>query len=96
MNLELFHLLDNETIDNSNLKGDFLKKHHQKGAQFNKPDQIIEFIFEENNSYHQIENAFHQYDITMRKGRLAANPPDPVNPAFFGSDAMDFINNAFA
>ena len=56
MSLKNFQLLDNEPLDNSIMKKIFLEVCHQKGAQFNQPDQNIEFVFSENNNYHQIGN----------------------------------------
>ena len=47
MSLEVFQLLDNDPIDNSIIKRDFLKVYHQQGAQLNQSDQNIEFIFGE-------------------------------------------------
>ena len=67
MSLEDFQLLDNEPIDNSIIKRDFLKVYHQQGAQLNQSDQNIEFIFGENSNYHQIGNAYLEFDITVRK-----------------------------
>ena len=67
MSLEVFHLLDNEPFDNSTIKSDFLKVYHQQGVQVNQADQNIEFIFAENNNYHQIGNAYLEYYITVRK-----------------------------
>ena len=57
MSLEDFQLLDNEPLDNSIIKRDFTKKYHRQGDQLNQSDQNIEYIFGENNSYHQIGNA---------------------------------------
>ena len=57
MSSEDFQLLDNEPFDNSIIKRDFLKKYHQQGAQLNYSDQNIEFIFGNNNNYHQIGNS---------------------------------------
>ena len=57
MSLEDFHLLDKEPLDNSIFKGDFTKIYHRQGDQFNQSDQNIEFIFGENNNYHQIGKA---------------------------------------
>ena len=54
MSLEDFQLLDNESFDNSIIKRDFTKTFHIHGAQLYQSDQNIEFIFGENNSYHQI------------------------------------------
>ena len=45
MSLEDFQLIDNEPIDNSIIKRDFIKLYHQQGAQLNDPDQNIELIF---------------------------------------------------
>ena len=53
MSLEDFQILNNEPIDNSNIKRDFLKVYHQQGAQLNQSDQNIEFFFCEINNYHQ-------------------------------------------
>ena len=66
MSLEDFELLDNEVFDNSIVKRDFMKIYHQQGAQLNDPDQNIKFIFGENNNYHQIGNAYLEYDITVQ------------------------------
>ena len=67
MNLEDFQLLDNEPFDNSIIKTDFTKIYHQQGAQLNQSDQNIEFIFGENNNYHQIGNGYLEFNITVRK-----------------------------
>ena len=67
MSLKDFHLLDNEPVDNSIIKRDFSRIYHQQGAQLNQSDQIIEFIFGENNNYHQIGNGYLEFNITVRK-----------------------------
>ena len=67
MNFENFELLDDKAIDNYIIKRDFSKVYHQQGVNLNDPDQNIEFIFGENNNYHQIGNAYLQFDITVRK-----------------------------
>ena len=86
MILEDFQLLDNEPFDNSIIKRDFLKVYHQQGAQLNDADQNIEFVFGENNNFHQIGNAYLEFDITVR------NPA-----AVFADDAaIRLTNNAFA
>ena len=38
MSLEDFQLIDNEPIDNSIIKRDYLKIYHQQGALLNDPD----------------------------------------------------------
>ena len=67
MRLEDFQLLDNEPFDNSIIKRDFTKIYHQQGAQLNQSDQNMEFIFGENNNYHQIGNGHLEFNITVRK-----------------------------
>ena len=66
MSLEDFQLLDYEPFDNSIVRRDYSKIYHQQGANLNDPDQNIEFIFGENNIYHQISNAYLEFDITVR------------------------------
>ena len=65
--LRKFQLLDNEPIDNSIIKRDYLKIYHQRGALLNDPDENVEFIFGENNIYHQIVISHLGFDITVRK-----------------------------
>ena len=43
-----------------------MKFYHQQGAQLNDPDQNIKLIFAENDNYHQIGNAYLEYDITVQ------------------------------
>ena len=57
MSSEDFQLIDNESIDNSIKKRDYLKTYHQQGALLNAPDLNVEFIYGENNNYHQSGNA---------------------------------------
>ena len=87
MSLEDFKLLDNESIDNSIIKRDFLKVYHQQGAQLNQSDQNFEFIFRENNNYHKIGNGYLEFHITVRKN-------DTTN--FDIEDPIRLVNNAFA
>ena len=87
MSLEDFQLLDNESIDNSIIKRDFTKIYHRQGDQLNQSDQNIEFIFGENNNYHQIGNAYLEFNITVRKN-------DTTN--FHDDDPVRLVNNGFA
>ena len=87
MSLEDFELIDNIEIDNSIIKRDYSKIYHQQGALLNDPDQNVEFIFGENNNYHQVGNSYLQYDITVRKGD---------NTDFVDGDEIILVNNAFA
>ena len=72
MSLEDFHFLDNEPVDNSIIKRVFTKSYHQQGAQLNQSDQNIEFIFGENNIYHQIGNGYLEFNIKVRKNDTAS------------------------
>ena len=87
MSLEDFQLLDNEPFDNSIIKRDFLKICHQQGAQLNQSDQNVEFIFGENNNYHQVGNSYLEFDIRVRR---------EDNANFTNNRAIRLTNNAFA
>ena len=79
MSLEDFLLLDNEPFENSIIKRDFRKIYHQQGAQLIQSDQNIEFIFGENNNYHQIGNSYLEINITVRKHDTANfHAEDPI------------------
>ena len=86
MSLEDFQLLDNEPLDNSVIKRDFTKIYHRRD-QLNQSDQNIEFNFGENNNYHQIGNAYLEFNITVRKN-------DDTN--FHYDDPVCLVNNGFA
>ena len=87
MSLEDFQFLNNEPLDNSIIKRDFTKIYHRQGDQLNQSDQNIEFIFGENNNYHQIGNAYLEFNITVRKN-------DSTN--FHNDDPIRLVNNGFA
>ena len=84
--LEDFQLLDNEPFDISIIKRDYLKISHQQGANLNDSDQNVEFIFGENNNYHQIGNAYLEFDITVQ--------PNAAN--FIQNSPIRLTNNALA
>ena len=87
MSLEDFQLLDNEPLDNSIIKRGFTKIYHRQGDQLNQSDQNTEFIFGENNIYHQIGNAYLEFNITVRKNDdTICHHEDPVR----------LVNNGFA
>ena len=87
MSLEDFQILDNEPYDISFIKRDFSKIYHRQGDQLIQSDQNIEFIFGENNNYHQIGNAYLDFKITVRKN-------DSTN--FHNDDPIRLVNNGFA
>ena len=70
MSLENFQLINNETIDKSIIKRDFLKIYHEQGANLDNSDQNIELFFGENSNSHQIGNSYLQYEVTVEKTRL--------------------------
>ena len=82
-----FQLLDNEPLDKSIIKRDFTKIYHRQGDQLNQSHQNIEFIFGENNNYHQIGNAYLEFNITVRKS-------DDTN--FRYEDPIRLVNNGFS
>ena len=86
MSLEDFQLLDNEPHDNSIIKREITKLYHRQGDQLNQSDQNIEHIFDENNNYHQIGNAYLEFNITVRKNDTSFHHDDPVR----------FVINGFA
>ena len=45
MSLEDIQLLENEPIDSSTIKRDYLKIYHQRGANLNNYDQNVELNF---------------------------------------------------
>ena len=61
--------------------------YHQQGAQLNQSDQNIEFIFGENNNYHQIGNAYLEINNTIRKA-------DTTN--FHNEDPIRLVKNGFS
>ena len=87
MSLEDFQLLDNERFDNSIIKRFFEKMYHQQGAQLNQSDQNIEFFFGENNNYHQIGNAYLEFDFIVRKNDTTK---------FHTEDPNRLVNNGFS
>ena len=91
MSLEDFQILDNETIDSSIIKRDFLKFYHQQAASSNDSDQNIKFMFCQNHNYHQIVNAYLQYELTIEKDVAVA-----ANRVLVSGDAIRLVNNAFA
>ena len=86
MSLEDFQLIDNEPIDDSIVKRDYTKVYHQQGANLNDSNQNVDFIFGENNNYHQIGNGYLEFDITARN--TAGN--------FTNMSVKSLVNNAFA
>ena len=87
MSLEDFQLLDKEPLDNSIIKRDFTKRYHRQGYLLNQSDENIEFIFGENNNYHQIGKAYLEFNIIVRKN---------VNTNFHYDDPVRLVKNGYA
>ena len=79
--------MDNEPIGNSIIKRDFTKLCRRQGDQLNQSDQNIEYIFGENNNYHQIGITYLEFIIKVRKN-------DTTN--FHYDDPIRLVNNGFA
>ena len=97
--LEEIQLKDDRAIDTSNIRRDFLKIHQKQGAKMNVSDQDIEFIFTEDENYHQIGNLDLQYDITVAKVALPAvdsGRPSPHYPDFFDGNEIRLMITTFA
>ena len=67
MSVENFEVADNDSKDDSIIKRVALEIYHQQGAKFDISDQNDEFSFGEITIYHQIGNAFLQYEIAIRE-----------------------------
>ena len=91
MSVQDFQLIDNEPIDDSIVKREYTKIYHQQGANLKDSNQSVECIVGENNNYHQIGNAYLEFDIAIRKVVEIPN-----NPNFIDTDQIRLINNAFA
>ena len=87
MSLDDFQFLDNEPFDTSIMKRDFTKVYHQQVAQLNQPDKNIEFIFGENNDYHQLGHGYLEFNNTVRKN-------DTTN--FHREDPVRVVNIGYA
>ena len=88
-----FQLIDNEPIDNSIIKRDYLKIYRQQGDLLNDPDQNVEFIIGENNNYNRVGGSHLGFDITLRKadGNKCNIIKDPAT-----NEVIRLVNNAFA
>ena len=91
MSFKDIQLKDNEIFDNSITKRDFLKIYHQQAANLNDFDQIIEIMVGEIINYHQVGNAYLQYEMKIEKN--VANAADRFR---VDADAIGLVNNAFA
>ena len=91
MNFEDFHILDKKTIGISFINRSFLRNYHQQSTHLNDSDQNFEFIFGENDVYHQSGNAYLQYGLTIEKDVAVA-----ANRVLVDGDNIRLVNNAVA
>ena len=66
-----------------------MKIYYRQAANINDSDQNIEFVLE--NNYHQIGNAYLQYEMTIEKEVAVAADRVTVD-----GDDIRLVNNAFA
>ena len=66
MSAEGFQLIDNEKIDDSIIKRDFIKIYHQSGANVDAENSQIKFYFGENHNFIQVGNGYLEFDIRVR------------------------------
>ena len=86
-----FQLIDDEKIDDSIIKRDFIKIYHQSGANVDAENSQIKFYFGENHNFIQVGNGYLEFVIRIR--RDDGNPFTIVAP---GNDIIRLVNNAFA
>ena len=92
MSAEDFQLIDNEKIDDSIIKRDFMKIYHQSGANVDAENSQIKFYFGENYNFIQVGNSYLEFDIRIRKAN-----GDPFNIGLApGGDTIRLVNNAIA
>ena len=86
-----FQLVEDEKIDDSIMKREFIKNSHQSGADFNKENSNISLSFGENYNFIQVGIRFLEFDIKIRKddnSNFSINGP--------GHDIIRLFLNAFA
>ena len=92
MSAVVFQLKDDEKIDDSIIKRDYINIYHQSGANVDAENSQIKFFFGENHNFIQIGNGYLEFDIRVRRadGNAFAIGLAP------GGDIIRLVNNAFA
>ena len=67
MSAEDFQLIDDEKIDDSIKKRDFIKIYYQSGANVDAENAQIKFYFGENHNFIQVSNGYLEFDLRVRK-----------------------------
>ena len=70
-----------------------MKIYHQRGAQLTNTNEGIDFVFGENNNYHQISNRDLEFDITLSKNENDFNSLDGDSNI---DERIRLVKNAFA
>ena len=92
MSAEDFQLIDNEKIDDSIIKRDFIKIYHQSRANVKAEKSQIKFYFGENHNFFQEGNGYLEFDIRIRKNDNA----DFIIIDNNTNEVIRLVNNAFA
>ena len=87
-----FQLIDDEKIDDSIIKRDFIKIYHQSGANVDADNSQIKFYFGENHNFIQVGNGYLEFDIRVRKRNNAIFIVADNNT----NEIIRLVNNAFA
>ena len=85
-----FHIVDDEKIDDSIIKRDFITIYHHSGADVNNENSNINFYFGEIHNFIQVDNGYLELDIKFRKddnSNFSITTP--------GHDFIRLVNNAF-
>ena len=77
MSAEDFQLIDDEKINDSITKRDFIKIYHQSGANVDAENSQIKFYFGGNHNFIRVGNGYLEFDIRIRR--------DDGNPFPFSS-----------
>ena len=92
MSAEDLQLIDDEKIDDSIIKRDFIKIYHQSGANVDAEYSQIKFYFGENHNFIQVGNGYLEFDIRIRR-----DDGNAFNIGFApAGDTIRLVNNAFA
>ena len=86
-----FQPADDEKIDDSIIKRDFIKIYHQSGAAVNNKISKIKFYFGENHNFIQVGNGNLEFDMKIRKDNN-----DNFSITAPGHDVIRSVNKVFA
>ena len=93
MSAEDFNLVNDDKIDNSDIKKDFVKFCHQHAAQIKDENQSNNFFSREKMNFIPVGNAFLVFKIKVRK---ADNTIFVVSGDVNTKEVIRFVNNALA